>query len=55
MPADKKINRSTSPRPEKEDRKHTNQQDYQQKMKNDDREIGKPRRVTYVIKDLPIY
>ena len=52
MPADKKHERSTLPRPEKENVR--NQEDHDQKIKNE-KHKNRQKRVTYVVKDLPIY
>lgn len=53
MSADKKIERSKSPYPDKEDKKQKNQEFIQTKGDNDKQR--KLKRVNYVIKDLPIY
>ncbi len=54
MPADKKINRDKLPQPEKQDKRHQSQEEYDDKNKVI-KERSKPRKVSYVVKDLPIY
>lgn len=65
MSADKKIARKDLPRPEENDVRHQNQEEYDEKPKDQkvakepgeasNRGNAKRRRVNYVIKDLPIY
>jgi len=54
MPADKKIDTDKLPRPEKEDRQHQNQEEFDDKNKVV-KERTKSKKVNYVIRDLPIY
>jgi hypothetical protein len=54
MPADKKINREKLPHPEKTDKKHRGQEEFDDKNK-DVKERTKTRKINYIIKDLPIY
>jgi hypothetical protein len=54
MPADKKIDRGKLPEPEKEDKKQKAQAEYDDRSKME-KQKTKPRKVNYVIKDLPIY
>jgi hypothetical protein len=54
MAADKKIEREKLPHPEKNDKKHKSQDEYDEKKKNE-KEQMRNRRVNYVVKDLPIY
>jgi hypothetical protein len=54
MPADKKIERDKLPHPEKNDKKHKSQEEFDQKTKIE-KERTKARKVNYVVKDLPIY
>lgn len=54
MPADKKINKENLPHPQKEDKRHQNQEEFDDKNKVQ-KERMKPKKVNYVVKDLPIY
>jgi hypothetical protein len=54
MAADKKIEREKLPHPEKNDKKHKSQEEYDEKKKNEKEQI-KNRKVNYIVKDLPIY
>lgn len=54
MPAEKKINPDKLPHPEKEDKRNKSQEEFDDKNKIV-REKMKPKKVNYVIKDLPIY
>ena len=54
MPADKKINKDKLPHPEKEDRKHQSQEEFDDRGKQM-REKSKTKKINYVVKDLPIY
>jgi hypothetical protein len=54
MPADKKINKNNLPHPEKQDRKHKAQEEFDDKNKVI-KERTNSKKVNYVIKDLPIY
>jgi hypothetical protein len=53
MPEDKKIDKDKLPRPEKEERKHQNQEEFDDKSKAV--KHNKPKKTNYIIKDLPIY
>ena len=54
MPADKKIDKDRLPHPEKEDKRHHNQEEFDDKSKQQ-REKSKAKKINYVVKDLPIY
>lgn len=53
MSADKKVDRSRSPYPDKEDKKQKGPESMPSKVDNE--KDKKTKRVNYVIKDLPIY
>ena len=54
MPADKKINRDNLPKPEKTDKRYQSQEEFDDRNKVE-KQKAKPKKVNYVIKDLPIY
>jgi hypothetical protein len=54
MSADKKIDREKLPHPEKNDKRNKSQEEFDNKAK-DDKGRMKPKKVNYVVKDLPIY
>ena len=54
MAADKKIEREKLPHPEKSEKKHKSQEEYDDKRKRE-REQMKSKKVNYIVKDLPIY
>lgn len=54
MPADKKIDREKLPHPDKEDKRHQNQEEFDDKNKEVKQRM-KPKKVNYIVKDLPIY
>jgi hypothetical protein len=54
MPADKKISRDKLPHPEKDDKKNQSQEEFDDKNQQL-KERMKPKKVNYVVKDLPIY
>lgn len=54
MPADKKIKKDKLPLPEKEDKRHQSQEEFDDVNKVK-KEKMKPKKVNYVVKDLPIY
>jgi len=54
MPADKKIEHEKLPHPEKAEKRHKSQEEFDEKRKLEKEKI-KARKVNYVVKDLPIY
>lgn len=54
MPADKKIDKDKLPRPEKEDKRHQSQEEFDDVNKVQKEKKGS-KKVNYVVKDLPIY
>lgn len=54
MPADKKIDREKLPHPDREDKRHQNQEEFDDKNKEVKQRM-KPKKVNYIVKDLPIY
>jgi hypothetical protein len=54
MSADKKIQRDKLPHPEKDDKMNKSQEEFDNKAK-DDKGRAKPKKVNWVVKDLPIY
>lgn len=55
MPADKKIKPEKLPRPPDKPDKFRNQEEFDDKSRDEKARLAKPRRINYVIKDLPIY
>ena len=54
MSADKKINKDKLPHPDKQDTRHQNQEEFDDKNRVQ-KEKMKPKKVNYVVKDLPFY